>query len=86
MGPAVVFDSLMIRNLREGDTIGTEGVTRKSLLRSLLGMRPGDTVSLSTIASFERKLKSTRVFNYVRLRDSLLDSGDGRPGRAGAAP
>jgi outer membrane protein assembly factor BamA len=82
-GPAVVFDSLMIRNLREGDTIGTAGVTRKTLLRSLLGLRPGDTVSLSTIASFERKLKSTRVFNYVRLRDSLIDSGDALNGRSG---
>ncbi len=79
-GPAVVFDTLMIRNLREGDSTGTEGVTRPRLLRSLLRMRAGDTVSLATIATFERKLKSTRVFNYVRLRDSLLVNGNAGEG------
>ncbi len=73
-GPAVVFDSLLIRNEREGDTTGAPGVTRPRLLNSLLGLRPGDTVSLSDMAAFERKLKSTRTFNYVRLRDSLLAS------------
>ncbi|MDB5106988.1 MAG: outer membrane protein family [Fibrobacteres bacterium] len=77
-GPAVVFDTLMIRNAREGDSTNAQGVTRKSLLKSLLGLKPGDTVSLSVIGTFERKLKSTRVFNYVRLRDSLLSSQGNR--------
>jgi outer membrane protein assembly factor BamA len=75
-GHAVVFDTLVLRNLREGDSTGLAGVTRASLLRSLLGIRRGDTVSLAEIGDYERKLRSTRVFNYVRIRDSLL--GDGR--------
>jgi outer membrane protein insertion porin family len=73
-GPAVVFDTLMIRNGREGDTTGAKGVTRENLLRDLLRLQAGDTVSLSSMAAYERKIKSTRVFNYVRLRDSLLSS------------
>src|SRR5690606_1541856 len=35
-GPAVVFDTLLIRNHREGDTTGRPGITRGHLLRSLL--------------------------------------------------
>ncbi|MDB5047630.1 MAG: outer membrane protein family [Fibrobacteres bacterium] len=77
-GPAVVFDTLAIRDLREGDTTGKSGVTNTRLLKSLLGIKPGDTVSLSTINTFERKLKSTRAFNYVRLRDSLLETKGNR--------
>ncbi|MEO7427692.1 MAG: BamA/TamA family outer membrane protein [Fibrobacteria bacterium] len=77
-GPAIVFDTLLIRNLREGDSTGMPGVTSTRLLKGLLRMHRGDTVSLSSTGSFERKLKSTRVFNYVRLRDSLLaDKGEG---------
>lgn len=77
-GPAVLFDTLVVRNLREGDSTGKPGVTSVGLLKSLLNVAPGDTVSLSGFAGFERKLKSTRVFNYVRLRDSLLENRDGR--------
>jgi outer membrane protein insertion porin family len=77
-GPAVVFDTLIIRNLREGDSTGKQGVTSQRLLRSLLGLHAGDTVSLSAMSSFERKLKSTRAFNYVRLKDSLLAGQDRR--------
>ncbi|HKP95806.1 MAG TPA: BamA/TamA family outer membrane protein [Fibrobacteria bacterium] len=77
-GPAVVFDTLLIRNLREGDSTGKSGVTSTRLLKSLLGVKAGDTVSLSAMATFERKLKSTRAFNYVRLRDSLLESEGNR--------
>lgn len=74
-GPAVVFDTLILRNLREGDSTGAAGVTREGLLRSLLPFRRGDTVSMAGLASYERKLRSTRVFNYVRIRDSLLAGG-----------
>jgi outer membrane protein assembly factor BamA len=77
-GPAVVFDTLIIRNGREEDSTGTRGVTSQKLLRSLLGIRHGDTISLAAIGTFEKKLKSTRAFNYVRLRDSLVaDKGNG---------
>jgi outer membrane protein assembly factor BamA len=75
-GPSVVFDTLILRNFREADSTGTRGITQERLLRSLLGLRRGDTVSLNTTASFEKKLKSTRVFNFVRLRDSLLADGN----------
>lgn len=74
-GPAVVFDTLAVRNRREEDTTGAPGITRARVFRSLLGLERGDTASLSDISAYERKLKSTRVFNYVRLRDSLLENG-----------
>ena len=77
-GPAVVFDSLIIRNTREEDSTGAKGVTSDRLLRSLLGLIRRDSVSLATITSFEKKLKSTRVFNFVRLRDSLIRDGENR--------
>jgi outer membrane protein assembly factor BamA len=32
-------------------------------------------LSLKDISAYERKLKSTRVYNYVRVRDSLMESG-----------
>lgn len=74
-GRPVVFDTLLIRNRREGDSTGAAGVTRGGLMRSLAGLRRGDTVSQGGIASLERKLRSTRVFNYVRIKDSLLENG-----------
>jgi outer membrane protein assembly factor BamA len=74
-GPAVVLDSLVLRNRREEDTTGAAGITKPGLLRSLLWLDHGDTVSLSALSAYERKLKSTRAFNYVRLRDSLLENG-----------
>lgn len=77
-GPAVVFDTLMIRNSREEDSTGARGITSERLLRSLLGLKRGDTVSLAAIAKFEKKLKSTRAFNFVRLRDSLSENQGNR--------
>ena len=74
-GQAVVFDTLLIRNRREGDTAGFRGVTREPLLRDLAGLERGDTLSQGGLGSLERKLRSTRAFNYVRIRDSLAESG-----------
>ncbi len=77
-GPAVIFDTLMIRDVREGDSSSAPGITRPSRLRGIFGMRRGDTLSVAALGNFERKLKSTRTFNYVRLKDSLgLASGRG---------
>jgi outer membrane protein assembly factor BamA len=76
-GPAVVFDSLIVRNSREGDSTGADGITSHSLFRSLLPLNPGDTISLATTATFEKKLKSTRVFNFVRLSDTLIQEKAG---------
>ena len=73
-GPAIVFDTLIFRNAREQDSTGLPGVTNVYLLRSLLRLKRGDTVSQSSLAGFEKKLKSTRAFNFVRLRDSLNEN------------
>jgi len=69
-GAALVFDTLLFRVQREGDTTGGSGVTRRDELRDLFPLEPGDTLTLSELNHYERKLKSTRVFNFVRLRDS----------------
>lgn len=69
-GAATVFDTLLFRVQREGDTTGGTGVTRHKDLRELFPLRRGDTLTLSGLNDYERKLKSTRVFNFVRLRDS----------------
>jgi outer membrane protein assembly factor BamA len=77
-GPALVFDTLLLRIQREGDTTGLRGKTRPSVLRGLFPTEPGDTLSLRDINTFERKLRSTRAFNFVRLRDSGGSAADGR--------
>jgi outer membrane protein assembly factor BamA len=75
-GSALVFDTLMLHVLREGDSLGVStGKTSPALMRSLFSLRRGDTLSLKDINTFERKLKSTRAFNFVRVRDSSMDSG-----------
>jgi outer membrane protein assembly factor BamA len=78
-GDALVFDTLVFRIQREGDTTGGAGKTSHRVLRNLFPLESGDTLSLGEINAYERKLKSARVFNFVRLRDSATDSG----GRAG---
>jgi outer membrane protein assembly factor BamA len=74
-GPAVVFDTLILRNRREDDSTGKAGITSSRLLRNLLGLHRGDTASLAAISSYERKLKASRSFNYARVHDSLLPGG-----------
>src|SRR5690606_24030205 len=75
-GSATVFDTLMFRVQREGDTTGRPGKTSHADLRDLFPLRAGDTLSLADINAYERKLKSTRVFNFVRLRDSVPGTGE----------
>ncbi len=74
-GQALVLDTLLLRLQREGDTSGREGKTRSDLLRGLFPAARGDTLSLKDVSAFERKLKSTRAYNYVRIRDSLEETG-----------
>jgi outer membrane protein assembly factor BamA len=69
-GPALVFDTLLLHIVREGDTTGLQGKTRASVLRGLFPTDRGDTLSLRDINTYERKLRSTRAFNFVRMRDS----------------
>jgi outer membrane protein assembly factor BamA len=76
-GAALVFDTLLFRIQREGDTTGGTGVTRHDDLRDLFPLASGDTLTLSGLNDYERKLKSTRVFNFVRLRDSSAQSASG---------
>ncbi len=78
-GRALVFDTLILHIQREGDTTGLQGKTSTKLLRGLFTLQRGDTLSLKDISNFERKLKSTRVFSFVRVRDSLFsETGGGR--------
>jgi outer membrane protein assembly factor BamA len=77
-GKPLVFDTLLLRIEREGEEVPEPGLTSPRLLRNLLQLNPGDTLSLRKTSTFERKLRSTHVFNTVRLKDSLLDSADGR--------
>jgi outer membrane translocation and assembly module TamA len=54
------------------------GKTSEKLLRSLFPSEPGDTLSLNHISLFERKLKSTRVFSYIRVRENSDIETSGR--------
>lgn len=76
-GRPLVFDTLLIHSRREGDSTEALGLTRFDLLRRLLNLERGDTVSLRKTAAYERKLRSTHVFNVVRLKDSVLDTSSG---------
>ncbi|HEX2612203.1 MAG TPA: BamA/TamA family outer membrane protein [Fibrobacteria bacterium] len=69
-GAALVFDTLVFDIRREGDTTARTGLTKLSELQDLFPFERGDTLSLTELNNYERKLKSTRVFNFVRLRDS----------------
>lgn len=79
-GQALVFDTLVFDIRREGDTTARSGLTRLSELEGLFPFKRGDTLSLTELNNYERKLKSTRVFNFVRLRDSMPPSPPGGGG------
>ncbi len=68
----IIFDTLIIDNRRESRGKKVNGVTRQGFMRNLLPFERGDTLNLSEANSFKKKLKSTKSFNYVRIRDSLL--------------
>ncbi len=76
-GEALVLDTLVFRIHREGDTTSRAGLTRISELQDLFPFSRGDTLSLTELNAYERKLKTTRVFNFVRLRDSVAPGGGG---------
>ncbi len=77
-GNLVVFDTLMVANSREGAQHTKAGLTNPVVFRSLLGLRRGDTVSAEAVAELEKKLRSTGIFNYVQVRDSVLENAEGR--------
>ncbi|MFC1586116.1 outer membrane protein assembly factor [Fibrobacterota bacterium] len=68
----VVFDTLIVKNRREKISSDNPGVSDETLIRRILKMKRGDTVRLSETNKYKAKLKSTRIFNHVRLKDSLL--------------
>lgn len=74
----VLFDTLIIRDQRAWPSDSLGGITRESLLRSLVKLEKGDTVRLSSTDRFIEKLQYTGAFNYVRLRDTLLPGPDHR--------
>jgi len=77
-GLALVLDTLILHIQREGDSTNRPGKTSPELLRSLFPLQRKDTLALKDISTYERKLKSTRGFNFVRVRDSLLPDAEGR--------
>jgi outer membrane protein assembly factor BamA len=76
-GTAVVFDALRL-SIRRTSNDSLEGLTRESLLRSLVPYKRGDTVRVNQNDAIIEKLQATGQYNSVRLEDSLY--ADGRPG------
>lgn len=68
----VVFDALVVRNKREKQTDSSRGLSNETFIRRIFKIEKGDTVNLSEANEFKARLKSTRAFNYVRLKDSLI--------------
>ncbi|GEM_PF-1228382 len=69
----VLFDTLILRDQRAAPMDTLEGITRESLLRSLVKYEKGDTVRISGTDRLIEKLQYTGAYNYARMRDSLLD-------------
>jgi outer membrane protein assembly factor BamA len=74
----IKFDSLIVRNRREKKSTFIQWNSNEKLIRKILKMNKGDTVRLSNTNSFKSKLKSTRLFNYIRLKDSLISEENKR--------
>ena len=74
----VIYDTLFIHDQRAPPADSLAGITRHSLLLSLVPYKRGDTVRVSSNDRLIEKLQYTGVFNYVRLKDSLLPGPQGR--------
>ncbi len=68
----VIYDTTFIHNRRAPPDDSLPGITRHGLLRSLVPYRKGDTVRISPNAPLIEKLQSTGVFDFVRIKDSLM--------------
>ncbi len=77
-GNLVVYDTMLVANVREGSRDTVPGLTRLPVFQSLMGLQRGDTVSAEKVAEVEKKLRSTGIFTYVRIKDSLLSDAGGR--------
>lgn len=74
----VIFDTVHIIDRRPPPADTAPGITRLSLIRSLIPYDRGDTVRVSQSDRVIEKLQYTGAFNFVRLKDSLVDPSDGR--------
>lgn len=74
----VVFDTLLINNRRPPPVESARGITREEILRDLVPYGRGDTVRIGRNDRMIEKLQYTGAFNFVRLKDSLLEDGGGR--------
>ncbi len=77
-GQPVIFDSLVVRNLRAPPMDTLEGITREEMLQGLVPYARGDTVRISNNDKLVEKLQYTGAFNFVRIKDSLKAGEDGR--------
>ncbi len=77
-GIPVVFDSLIIRNMRAPPLDSLAGLTREDILRGLVPYKRGDTVRMSGNDKVVEKLQYTGAYNFVRIKDSLGEAADGR--------
>ncbi len=94
-GQAVVFDTLIVDVRRGGGNPAFTGLTRESLLRSMVPYRRGDTVRVDDNDEIIGKLQSTGLYNTVRIEDTLrgdeggsvltLDVEERIPGRLAAS-
>ncbi len=64
-GEAAVFDTLIVRNFEGDFEDRVEGLTRESLLRSLVPYDEGDTITLAANQRVIRMLTSTGVFDSL---------------------
>src|SRR5690606_4362412 len=89
----VVFDTLRVSVRRGGGNPAFTGLSRESLLRSLVPYRRGDTVRVDENDKVIEKLQATGLYNTVRVEVTLrggeggsvlsLDVEDRLPGRLG---
>lgn len=73
----VVFDTLIVLDRRPPPQDTAPGITREDLLRSLVPYSRGDTVRASRNDRVIEKLQYTGAYNFVRLKDSLLEDEGG---------
>ncbi len=74
----VVFDTLILKNVRSTPGEVFSGITREGIVRSLIPYKRGDTVRMSDNDKLISKLQYTGVFNYVRFKDTLQSGAEGR--------
>ena len=71
----VIFDTLLVHISRPGEK-GLKPLTKETKLRRLVTFERGDTVQTEKLDRITDNILSSRLFTYVRLRDTLLDSAN----------